>query len=179
MQRQRLQEDGCRVIVDLADVPRDWLLTAIRERTIIKVVHACFLTAKRGVRAGLKDYDAFTRKLAKTPRGCMGVVKDLDTGLIADSPGTRKAMLSVVREQLMRSNRGLAASESARRGPKALTLDSLQEAKAEAIWRNVLKYPRWEDVERALQKCVHEDFTRWRGHRMFGPRKFGEKQDRA
>ena len=75
----------------------------------------------------------------------------------------------------MRSNRGLAASESARRGPKSLVLDKLQEARAEAIWRNVRKYPRWEDVEPALQEHVHEDFTRWRAHRMFGPRQIGEK----
>lgn len=175
VQRTLLKEDGCRVIVDLDKTPREWFYTTIRERTLIKVAYACLLTTKRGVRAGLKDYAAFASKIARLPRGCVGSVKDLDTGLVADSPGTRKAMLSVVREQLMRSNRGLAASESARRGPKALTLDKLQEARAEAIWRNVRKYPRWEDVEPALQAHVHEDFTRWRAHRMFGPRQVGEK----
>ena len=45
VQRQRLKEDGCRVIVDLGETPRDWLLTAIRERTIIKTAYACLLTA--------------------------------------------------------------------------------------------------------------------------------------
>ena len=174
-QRTLLKEDGCRVIVDLDKTPREWFYTTIRERTMIKVAYACLLTTKRGVISGMKDYSAFATKIAKLPRGCVGVVKDLDTGLVADSPGTRKAMLSVVREQLMRSNRGLAASESARRGPKSLVLDKLQEAKAEAIWRNVRKYPRWEDVEPALQEHVHEDFTRWRAHRMFGPRQIGEK----
>ena len=176
LQRTLLKEDGCRVIVDLDTTPREWFYTTIRERTLIKVAYAFLLTTKRGVLAGVKDYAAFATKIAKLPRGCVGFVKDLDTGLVADSPGTRKAMLSVVREQLMRSNRGLAASESARRGPKALTLDKLQEAKAEAIWRNVRKYPTWDDVEAALQEQVHKDFTRWRGHRMFGARQFGEKQ---
>ncbi len=175
-QRRALQEDGCRVIIDLESTPRDWLFTAIRDFTVIKAAFACLLTPRQSVRAGLTDYARFVDKIAKLPRGCVGAVKDLDTGLVADSPGTRKAMLSVVREQLMRSNRGLAASESARRGPKALTLDRLQEAKAEAIWRNVLKYPRWEDVEPALQKHIHKSFTRWRAHRMFGPRQIGEKQ---
>ena len=177
VQRQRLQADGCRVIVDLDTTPRDWLFTAIREHTTIKVAYACLLTARRGVRAGLKDYAAFASKIAKLPRGCVGVVKDLDTGLVADSPGSRKAMLSVVREQLMRSARGLAVAENARRGPKALVLDKLQEAKAEAIWRNVRKYPRWDDVEPALKEQVHKNFTRWRAHRMFGPRQIGEKQE--
>ena len=175
-QRALLKEDGCRVIVDLEKTPREWFYTTIRDGTVIKAAYACLLTDKRGVLAGIKDYASFAAKIAKLPRGCFGVVKDLDTGLIADSPGTRKAMLSVVREQLMRSNRGLAASESARRGPKALTLDKLQEAKAEAIWRNVRKYPTWDDVEAALEEHVHEKFTRWRAHRMFGPRQFGEKQ---
>ena len=172
VQRQRLQDDGCRVIVDLDKTERDWLFTAIRERTTIKALHACFLTARRGVRAGLTDYAAFADKIAKLPRGCVGVIKDLDTGLIADSPGTRKAMLSVVREQLMRSHRGLAASESARRGPKAVVLTELQKARAEAIWRNVSRYPTWDDAERALQEQVHESFTRWRANRMWpGDRK--------
>lgn len=176
-QRRRLQEDGCRVIVDLEATPREWLCTAIRERTVVKLAYACLLTPRRGVRAGLEDYKRFAERIAKLPRKCVGVVKDLDTGLVADSPGTRKAMLSVVREQLMRSVRGLAISEAARRGPKALTLDKLQEAKAEAIWRNVRKYPRWEDVELALQEQIHKRFTRWRAHRMFGPRQVGEKRE--
>lgn len=172
VQRTRLEEDGCRVIVDLDTTPREWFYTTIRERTVVKVAYACLLTAKRGVRAGLKDYAAFAAKIAKLPRGCVGVVKDLDTGLVADTPGTRKAMLSVVREQLMRSHRGLAASESARRGPKAVVLTELQKAKAEAIWRNVRKYPTWDEAELALQEQVHKDFTKWRANRMWpGSRK--------
>lgn len=167
VQRTLVENDGCRVIVDLDSTPREWFYTTIRERTVIKVAYACLLTTKRGVKAGLKDYAAFAAKIAKLPRGCVGVIKDLDTGLIADSPGTRKAMLSVVREQLMRSNRGLAASESARRGPKAVVLTELQEAKAEAIWRNVRKYPTWDDAELALQEQVHKDFTKWRANRMW------------
>ena len=98
--------------------------------------------------------------------GCR-VIVDLDTGLVADTPGTRKAMLSVVREQLMRSGRGLAASESARRGPKGLALDKLQEARAKAIWFNTRDYPTWDDAERALQEQVHESFTKWRANRLW------------
>jgi hypothetical protein len=172
-QRRQLQEDGCRVIVDLDATPRDWLFTAIRERTVIKAAYACLLAARQSVRMGLADFIKFQAKIAKLPRGCVGVVKDLDTGLIADSPGTRKAMLSVVREQLMRSARGLAAVESAaRRGRKEMKLTELQEAEAKAIWFNTRDYPEWDDAELALQEQIHEDFTKWRANRMWpGKRK--------
>jgi hypothetical protein len=180
VQRMRLEEDGCGPIIDLDATPRDWLLTAIRERTIIKAPFAFLLTKRKGVRAGLADFEAFTGKLAKVRRKdgttCIGVVKDLDTGLLADTPGARKAMLAVVREQLMRSVRGYGIAEGVRRGPKPLTLTALQEAKAEAIWRNVRKYPRWEDVEPALQQ-VHEDLTRWAAYRKWKARTIGKKQD--
>ena len=170
-QRIRLEDDGCERFVDLDATPRSWLFTAIRERTIVKAAYAFLLVERRGLIAGVVDFKEFADKIAKLPRQCHGYVKDLDTGLIGDTPGARKAMLSVVREQLMRSNRGLAAAESAaKRGPKAVELTDLQTAKAEAIWRNVGRFPTWETVEVALQEQVHEDFTRWRGHRMFGPR---------
>lgn len=175
-QSQRLHEDGCRVVVDLDDVGRETLVPLIREKTVVKAAFAFLLTPRKGVRAGLEDYGRFAARIARLPRKCSGVVKDLDTGLIADTPGTRKAMLSVVREQLMRSSRGLAISEAARRGPKALVLNKLQEAQAEAIWRNVRRYPTWETVEVALQEDVHKAFTRWRAHKMFGPR-IGAKTD--
>lgn len=179
-QRLRLQEDGCGPIIDLDATPRDWLLTAIRERTVIKAPFACLLTKRKGVRAGLADFEAFTDKLAKVRRKdgttCIGIIKDLDTGLLADTPGTRKAMLAVVRDQLMRSVRGYGIAEGVRRGPKPLTLTALQEAKAEAIWRNVRKYPRWEDVEPALQQ-VHEDLTRWAAYRKWKARSIGKKPD--
>jgi hypothetical protein len=177
-QRLRLQDDGCRIIVDLDTVPRDWLYTAIRERTIVKAAFACLLTPRQSVRAGLTDYARFADKIAKLPRGCVGVVKDLDTGLIADTPGARKAMLAVVREQLMRSHRGLAISEGMRRGRKALVLTELQDAKGEAIWRNVRKYPRWEDAEKALQEKVHKDLTRWSAHKFWKAR-VGAKPDQT
>ncbi len=169
-QRERLQEDGCRVIVDLENTPREWLCTAIRERTVIKAAFAFLLTPRRGVRAGLADYQKFADRIAKLPRKCSGAIKDLDTGLIADSPGTRRAMLSVVREQLMRSSRGLAISEGMRRGPKAFVLTEMERAKGEAIWRNTRKYPTWDEVEPAL-KALHGRLTRWRAHREWGPRK--------
>jgi hypothetical protein len=175
VQRQRLQEDGCRVIVDLDSTPRDWLCTAIRERTIIKLAYACLLTPRRGVRAGLEDYNRFASKIMRLPRACHGYVKDLDTGLVATTAGTHKAMLSVVREQLMRSSRGLAISEAAKRGRRALELTPLQKAQGEAIWFNLKKYRTRVDAEVALQDKVHENLTHWAANRLWGPRQFGAK----
>ena len=174
-QRERLKADGCRVVIDLDKMRRDWLYTAIRERTVVKAAYA-FLLAERKGRSGLADFQAFMSKIAKLPRGCVGVIKDLDTGLLADSPGTRKAMVAVVREQLMRHGRGLASADNAKRGRKMLMLTELLKAKGEAIWRNVRRYPGWEDAEGALRANVHKRLTRWRAHREWGPR-VGAKQE--
>lgn len=171
-QTLRLQEDGCGPIIDLDATPRDWLLTAIRERTVIKAAFAFLLTRRRGVRTGIADYEAFTAKLARVKRkdgtACIGVIKDLDTGLIADTPGARKAMLSVVRDQLMRSVRGYGIEEGVRRGPKPLTLTALQMAKGEAIWRN--QRLTWDEAQAALRRDVHRDMTKWAAHRLWGAR---------
>jgi hypothetical protein len=169
-QRQSLQDAGCSKIVDLDETPRDWFYTAIRERTIIMAPWAFLLTPRKRVLTGLADFDAFMKHIAKLPRGCVGIIKDLDTGLMADNPGSQKAMLAVVRDQLSRHARGLASGENARRGRKALVLTEMQRAKGEAIWRNVRKFPTWKAVEPELKKQISKRMTRWRAHREWGPR---------
>lgn len=169
-QRQRLQDAGCSKIVDLDKTPREWLLTAIRERTIIMAPWAFLLTPRKHVRTGLPDFEAFMKRAAKLPRRCVGIIQDMDTGLMADTPGAQKAMLAVVRDQLARHARGLASGENGRRGRKALILTEIQSAKGEAIWRNTRKFPTWDAVEQELQKQVHKRLTRWRAHREWGPR---------
>ena len=175
-QRQLLQDAGCRRIVDLDEIPREWFYTAIRERTIIVSPWAFLLTRRKGVPTGLADFETFMRHIAKLPRGCVGIIKDLDTGLMADNPGSQKAMLSVVRDQLSRHARGLASGENAVRGRKALVLTDMQRARGEAIWRNVRKFPTWKAVEPELKKQISRRMTRWRAHREWGPR-IGAKQD--
>jgi hypothetical protein len=174
-QRQSLQDAGCSKIVDLDETPRDWFYTAIRERTIILAPWAFLLTPRKRVLTGLADFDAFMKHIAKLPRGCVGIIKDLDTGLMADNPGSQKAMLAVVRDQLSRHARGLASGENAVRGRKALVLTDMQRAKGEAIWRNVRKFPTWDAVEPELKKQISKRMTRWRAHREWGPR-IGAKQ---
>ncbi len=175
-QRQLLQDAGCNKIVDLDETPREWFYTAIRERTVILAPWAFLLTRRKGVLTGLADFDAFMKRIAKLPRGCVGIIQDLDTGLMADTPGSQKAMLAVVRDQLAKHGRGLASGENARRGRKALALTEMQRDKGEAIWRNVRKFPTWKAVEPELKKQISKRMTRWRAHREWGPR-VGAKQD--
>lgn len=170
-QRQLLQDAGCSKIVDLDDIPREWFYTAIRERTILVAPWAFLLTPRKHVRTGLADFERFMRHIAKLPRGCVGIIKDLDTGLMADTPGAQKAMLAVVRDQLSRHARGLASGENAVRGRKALVLTDMQRAKGEAVWRNIRKFPTWKAVEPELKKQISRRMTRWRAHREWGPRR--------
>ena len=166
-QRLRIQEDGCRVIVDLDSTPRDWLFTAIREGTVIKVAFAFLLSARKGAVAGLADYRAFADKIAKLPRGCFGYVKDLDTGLVADTAGTRKAMLAIVKEQLAKHGKGLRSHENGKRGGQLKTFAAVEMERAEAVWGNTKKYPTWEDAAAALPK----GFSVWRANKLWKGRR--------
>jgi hypothetical protein len=170
-QRKRLEQDGCRIIIDLAKVDRDYLLRTVRERTVVKVLYAFLLAKGRdSAKALLSDYTAFAEKLAKLPRGCSGHIMDLDTGFLADTAGSRKVMLALVKQQIARHRQGAKSMENGRRGREALELSEMQMAKGEAIWRNVRKWPTWEDVEAELQKQIDKRMTRWRAHREWGPR---------
>jgi hypothetical protein len=170
-QRKRLEDDGCRVIIDLAKVDREFLLTAVRDRTVVKVLYAFLLAKGRdSARALMADYKAFSERLAKLPRGCSGYIKDVDTGLVADTTGTRRAMLALVKHQIARHRQGAKSAEIGKRGREALVLNDLQKARGEAIWRNVRKFPTWDDVEPELEKQVDKRMTRWRAHREWGPR---------
>lgn len=175
-QRQRLEEDGCRVIVDLDSTPRDWLYAAIREGTVIKAAYAMLLTPSSfGAVRGLAFFKTFSAALAKLPRGCFGYVKDLETGLIADTPGTRKAMLAIVKDQLARSGKGRRSAENGKRGRVPLALTKLQDAEGKGIWLDRRRFPEWKDAETELRAQVHKDLTRWQAHRRWGPREVGAK----
>ena len=176
-QRERLKADGCRIIVDLAKVDREYLLTVVREGTVVKVLYAFLLAKGRGnARAMLADFKAFSQKLSKLPRGCFGFIKDVDAGLVADTPGARRAMLVIVKHQIARHRQGAKSVENGKRGRVPLELTELQDAKGEAIWRNLERYPEWKDAELALQKHVHKDLTRWSAHRLWKKRRIGAKR---
>lgn len=178
-QRERLKADGCRVIVDLKDVGREYLLGSIRDGagTCVKVLFAFLLAKPGGAMRMLADYRTFAEKIAKLPRGAHGWIKDVDSGFAADTPGKRKAMLAVVKEQIARHRKGRSSRENGKRGRAPLVLTELQEAKGQAIWLNLNKYRTREAAERALQEQVHKDLTHWSANRRWGPRQFGAKGD--
>ena len=176
-----------RAIIDLGTTPRDQLLSSIRDGagTVFKLAYAFLLTdPNKGAKRALADYKAFACKIAKLthehnkPGGAKaktvvhGYVKDLDTGLVANTPGTRKAMLAVVKEQLAKHGKGKRSADNGKRGRHAVELTELQEAKGEAIWRNP-KFEDWETAETELQKKVHKRLTRWAAHKRWGDRKIG------
>ena len=81
----------------------------------MKLAYAFLLTdPNKGAVRAAADYRAFACKIARLthehhkPGGAMaktvavGYVKDLETGLVANTPGTRKAMMAVVKNQLAR-----------------------------------------------------------------------------
>jgi len=178
-QRKRLKEDGCRVIINLGEHPREYLLTTIRDGrgTTVKLAYAFLLAdLRKGARDALADYRRFTERIAGLPRKCHARVKDLETGLVADTPGKRKAMLAVVKEQLARHGKGRRSAENGKRGRVALVLTELQETKGEAIWRNLDRYPHWKDAEKALQQQVHKGLTQWSANRRWKKRRVGAKR---
>lgn len=167
-QRSRLEAAGARRIVDLDQHPREYLLRLVREKSTVVLVYA-FLLAEPRRRASdmLKDYEAFTLKLAKLPRGCSAAVKDLDTGLVADTPGLRKAMLEVVRTQIGKHVRRQAVAKANKSRAIEFTKDEWD--KFEAIWLNTRRYPDWDAADAAL-KQVNPKMNRWRAHRKFRAR---------
>lgn len=167
-QRSRLEAERVRRIVDLGEHPREYLLRLVREQSTVVLAYA-FLLAEPRRRASdmLRDYDQFASKLAKLPRGCSASVKDLDTGLKADTPGLRKAMLEVVRTQLAKHVRGQRSAANGKR--RAIEFTNAEWDKFEAIWLNVRKFPGWVECEKAF-KQINPKMNRWRAHAKFGAR---------
>lgn len=191
-QRSRLKADGVRTIIDLGTTPRDNLLSSIRDGagTVFKLAYAFLLTdPNKGAKRALADYKAFACKMArhvheyskpggsKAKAAVHGYVKDLDTGLVANTPGTRKAMLLVVKEQLAKHGKGRRSADNGKRGRKAVVLDELQKAKGEAIWRNPA-YGNWDAATAELKKRVHKGLTKWAANRIWKARKIGRTAKR-
>ena len=177
-QREALKADRCTRILDLDKLGREDLVRMVRERTTIKVLYA-FLLARQGDAVHmLDDYTRFAERLAKLPRRCSAVVKDLSTGLVADTAGTRKAMVEVVRGQITKHRRGLASAENGKQGGQEKEFSDTEWLKFEAIWLNVRKYPTWDHAQDAFD-LINRDFTVWRAHLKWGPRKFGAKKQEA
>lgn len=113
VQRKRLEEDGCRGILEL-----DGKKNAVTQNDIIRMstigrtfvfVHAFFLAdpSFRKKRGGLvANFDAALAEIAE--RG--GAVKDLETGLSTADRQHRKAIIAISHRHIARSNQGLRSS---------------------------------------------------------------------
>ena len=174
-QREQLKADGGSRFVDLGKIGREDLVAMVRSRTVIKVVYA-FLLARQGDAVHMvDDYTKFAERLAKLPRGCSAVVKDVGTGLVADTAGTRRAMAALVKSQVAKHRQGLASAENGKQGGQELTFSDVEWLKFEAIWFNARKYPTWDHAQDAFDR-INDKFTVWRAHLKWGPRKFGVKK---
>lgn len=171
-QTERLEAAGCRTIVSLDTLNRDQIVRMVRERTVLKVMHASFLIepAKRGAVRRLKDYEQFAEQLANLPRKCRAYILDVDSGFLAETPAQRRAMLAMVREQITRDLRGRTSRENAKRGAPHKDFTPEQIDRAKLIWENTKRFPKWEDCAAAFKVQV-PGFTVWRANRMFGKRK--------
>lgn len=170
-QTERLQAEGCRKIVSLDAMNRDQIIRMVRERTVLKVMHASFLIdpQKRGAVRRLRDYEQFAEQLANLPRKCHAFVLDVDSGFLAETPAQRRAMVAMVREQITRDLRGLVSRENAKRGAPHKDFAPEQVDVARQIWENVRRYPSWESAQAGFDERV-KGFTVWRANRMFGKR---------
>lgn len=168
IQTERLEAQGCRVILSLDKTDREQLQRMIREKTVLKVLHASFLIQphKRGALRRLQDYEKYAEHLAALPRGCSASVLDVDSGFHAETAPQRRAMVALVRDQIAKDLRGKVSASNGKRGgqPLQFTADQIEQAKL--IWENVRRYPTWELAEAAMPK----GFTKWRANRMFGKR---------
>ena len=171
VQTEKLKADGCRVIVSLDSTDRTQLARMIRERTVIKAAYAFFLVdpRKRGVNRMVADYNKFAEQLAHLPRKCRGIIKDVESGFLADTPAQRKAMLAVVREQCAKHHKGQKSAGNLPRGGQPKVFSEAQMTKAELAWRNVSRFPEWENVTRYYDEEI-PGFTVWRAHKLWGPR---------
>lgn len=168
IQTERLEVDGCRRIISLDKMTREQIIRLCREKTVIKVVHAMFIIEphKSGPVRMLNDYQKFTEELAALPRKCRGIIKDVDSGFIADTPPQRKAMLHMVRDQIRRHLTGRASAENLKRGGQPKVFSEAQLKDFQLIWENIKRYPTWADCKRAYPR----EFTVWRAHKLWGPR---------
>lgn len=177
-QAQRLEADGCRVIVSLDDaapvkrkrVEREELERLARPGTVVKFVWLFLLAdpRKRYATAMRRDLAAW---LAKLVDGRGAIIKDLEAGLTTENPTHRRALLAVADEMIGRSCQGKksALNGKVRRGRAELSLTARQLKDAKAVWRNLKDYPTWDAAESALEE-VAKGFTRYRAHKLWGPR---------
>jgi hypothetical protein len=180
VQRKRLQAEGVRIIVELDGknaVERTAFERLVRQGTVVKFVHVFLLADPKAAhkKGGMfADFLAAMKRLVcKHPNGREGVLVDLETGLTTGDTVKKRALMVHVKDQLGRIAKGSKSAINGRmntdKGRRALEFTDAELRDAKAVWRNRVEYPEWEDAEDGL-KAVHPKFTRWRAHKMWGPR---------
>ena len=175
LQRERLNKDGCRVILDLDRVPFSDLVRLTRSGTVIKVLFPFLLadpSAKRKAGGLRKNFHIVLKRLAcKSPHGQEGIVKDVSAGISTADRMQKQALIKLAEEHIAASGKGAksvlngAKNTSQGRRPTEFTADQHRDAKA--AWRNLKDYPTWDDVKKALP----DGFTVYRAHKLWGARK--------
>lgn len=173
VQRERLQQDGCRIIVELDgkkdSVTRSELEQLTRPGTVIKFMFPFLLADPKAKhkKGGMKaDFlIAFERLTDKRK----GIVKDVTAGITTADPMQKRAIIALAKEHLAASGKGRKSAENGKRqrGRSRLEFSTDEMRDAKAAWRNIKDFPTWEDVKAALPT----NFTVHRAHRLWGPRK--------
>ena len=181
VQQDRLEEDGCRAIIDLDKTKREEVLQLLRDGRTGKLLYAFLLVDPKRKRKLFEDFRAVLAKIET--RG--GIIKDVFTGLDNTDKARRAALLDVVRGQARRHLQGAKWAEEPMRHkpgrrPQEFTAEQL--AAAKAIWRDRIEYPTWKATDDALKQIKSKKdkpFTRARAHRLWGHRQPKPKKRRG
>ena len=148
----------------------DALVTLARPGTVFEFVHAFLLADPRRKRlpGGMK---ADFRKALERIHARGAYVVDVDGGVCSGKQ--LRALLTLVDSDIARSNRGAKSATNGAISPGRPAYKPTKEEleKAEGIWGNTRAYPEWPDADKALRSKVNKQFTMWRAHDEFGPRK--------
>lgn len=169
-QREILEEDGCRVIVEIGTKKnqrkREDILRLVRGGTVVKLLHTFLLADTHKYKlAPYRRKDLLNTMAAIEKKG--GTIKDVASGLDTADPEKRYALIALATDQLARDGKGLRTAKRnyARKGRPVRTWTPEEWKEAEAAWTN-RKLKTWNDVKAMLP----EGMTLWRAYRAFGGR---------
>ena len=169
-QRKRLEDDGCRKIIELgwkqSQPSQDDLARLVRPGTVVKFVHTFLLADPRAAkRVGGKRKNLLDAMAAIEKRG--GTIKDVDSGLSTANAEHRYALVALACDQLARDGKGIRsrANGMVRKGRPVRVWTPEQWADAKSAWES-RKLKTWDDVRAMLP----EGMSLWRAYRAFGAR---------
>lgn len=176
VQRERLQQDGCRIIVELDgkkdSVTRSELEKLTRPGTVVKFMFPFLLAdpKAKNKKGGMKaDFEqALDRLTDKRPKGRAGIVKDVTAGITTADAMQKRAIIALAKEHLAASGQGAKSAEIGKRqrgrSRVDFTPDEMKQFKA--IWRDTVEYPTWDDADAAFKK-INPRFNKWRANKAW------------